>query len=321
MKRLLLLMLLAGAVFSASSCIGNATQMILDPVNGQGLAIMVAFSLTIMIIAIAYSAGSITANSSLTVLAKDELYHLFFSVMLLIGFSGVLVFSCQTMGYFYDSTLSQMGSLSCYKAGYDINQTSMCYITMAKGDAEDIARYYIAQHIDKMMASTFGFTVSIPFMDAYTVVGGSYLRVHAQQYDMVLNSFVLPALLSINMQRMVLEFVNNNVIAWVLPIAFLFRVIPPFRSMGNMLMALAVGLYVLIPFMYAFNLSMYDIMGQQCSAFSAGVNDFVFGPGCSTYGFWNVGRLMPQAFFLPNLTMAMFITFMAAANKALRAIG
>jgi hypothetical protein len=158
-------------------------------------------------------------------------------------------------------------------------------------------------------------------MDAYTSVADSYHKVHAQQYDMVLNSFVLPALLSINMQKLLLEFVNNNVIPWVLPIAFLFRVIPPFRSMGNTLIALAVGLYILIPFMYTFNLSMYDIMGQGCSGFSAGVDDFVFGPGCSTYGFWNVGRLMPQAFFLPNLTMALFITFMAAINKALRAIG
>ncbi len=317
MKGPILLLLLMSAVFSAS-CISDAGDTILSE---QGLAIAVAFSLTIMVIAVAYAAGTVTANSGLTIFAKDELYHLFFSVMLLLGFSGILVFSCQTMNIFYDSTMSQMGALSCYHPGNSLSATSMCYIKLAKSDAENIAKYYISQHIENMMQSTFSFTVSIPFMDAYTSVADSYHKVHAQQYDMVLNSFVLPALLSINMQKLLLEFVNNNVIPWVLPIAFLFRVIPPFRSMGNTLIALAVGLYILIPFMYTFNLSMYDIMGQGCSGFSAGVDDFVFGPGCSTYGFWNVGRLMPQAFFLPNLTMALFITFMAAINKALRAIG
>ncbi len=320
MRRLLLLLLLMPAVFSASSCIGNATQAILDPVNGQGAAIVAAFSLTVMIIAVAYAGGSITSNSGLTVLAKDELYHLFFSILLLIGFSGILLVSCQTMNYFFDSTMSKMGTLSCYVQG-NMNATSMCYIKMAQDDADNIAQYYINQNIQLMMQSTFAFTVQIPLMDAYTAVADSYLKVHAQQYDMVMNSFVLPALISINMQKMVLEFINSNVITWVLPIAFLFRVIPPFRNMGNMLIAVAVGLYVLVPFMYAFNLSMYDIMGQNCSTFAAGVNDFVFGPGCATYGFWNVGRLIPQAFFLPNLTMAMFITFIAATNKALRALG
>ncbi len=317
-KLLFFLLLLAAASFSAPSCVSNATDLIL---SNQGIGIAAAFMLTIVVIAVAYAAGTITANSGLTILAKDELYHLFFSVLLLIGFSGIVVFSCQTISFFYDSSFSQMGTLKCYQPGYSMDKTSTCYIGLAQSDAERIAQFYIAHHISNMMDSTFAFSVQIPLLDSFTVTADAYKKVHAQQYDMVLNTFVLPALISINMQKIMLEFVNNNVIAWVLPIAFLFRVIVPFRQMGNVLIALAVGLYILIPFMYTLNLAMYDVMGQSCSGFSAGVTDFVFGPGCDPYGFWNVGRLMPQAFFLPNLTMALFITFLTAVNKALRAIG
>jgi hypothetical protein len=199
--------------------------------------------------------------------------------------------------------------------------TSKCYINLVKSDAEQMSQQYLRKYIDNQMAATFSVTVQIPFIDAYTHSAESYKKVHAQQYDLVLNSFIIPALLSLNMQKMMLDFVTDNVITWILPIAFLFRIFIPTRQMGNYLIALALGLYVLIPFMYTFNLAMYDIVSLDCTYFQNVTNDFVFGNGCLSYGFWNAGRLMPQAFFLPNLTIALFITFMGAINKALKVIG
>jgi hypothetical protein len=134
------------------------------------------------------------------------------------------------------------------------------------------------------------------------------------------------------MQKLVLNFISDNLVVWILPIAFVFRAFFPLRQMGNVLIALSIGLYVLVPFMYAFNLAMYDAVFNDCTTYSKLVCDFVV-DGCTPINlstditctnpgsFWNVARLLPQAFFLPNLTIAVFITFMGAVNKALKAIG
>ncbi len=327
MKQTLIFLLLFASLVSPASCIGNATDVIL---TGQGGIVAIVIMLTAIGIAIAYMIGNFSGNPRFTILAKDELYHLAVSIGLLISFSGIVLFSCTLMSYFFTSTFEKMmvsdssgtpTTLACYAEGAELSSVSTCYIKLAKSDAEQIAQQYLKEYINNQMYATFSVTIQIPVFNAQTVSADAYKKVYSQQYDMVLNSFIIPALLSLTMQKIILEFISQNVIAWVLPAAFLLRIFPPTRQMGNFLIALSVGLYIIIPFMYTFNLAMYDISAQDCSTFSSATNDIVFGDGCSTYGFWNVGRLLPQAFFLPNLTLALFVTFLSAVNKALKVIG
>ena len=98
--------------------------------------------------------------------------------------------------------------------------------------------------------------------------------------------------------------------------------------MGDMLIALIIGVYVLVPFMYVFNFAMYDVLltSDDCTMFQDAVCDFaISGTDCATActanGFWYVARFIPQAFFLPNLTIAVLITFLGGIHKALRVIG
>jgi hypothetical protein len=318
MKKTLLFLFLFVALAHSASCMENIVGTVMLE---QGALIGIVIMLTVIVIAIAYAAGSFTGNPRLTVFAKDELFHLFFSVLLLVAFGGIIGFSCVAMEFFFESIFERLGDLSCYDQGDTIAKTSKCYINVVKNKAEQMAQQYLRRYIDNQMAATFSVTIQIPFIDAYTNSADAYKKVYSQQYDMVLNSFLIPALLSLNMQKILLEFVTDKVLEWILPIAFLFRIFIPTRQMGNYLIALSVGLYVIIPFMYTFNLAMFDVVAGDCLRFEYVTNDIVFGSGCSTYGFWNVGRLMPQAFFLPNLTIALFITFMGGVNKALKVIG
>ena len=308
----------------------NATSVVL---GGQGTNIVLVIMLTVLIIAAAYMVGSAMNNPRYTVFAKDELYHLGFSIVLLFAIGGILVFSCQTLDMFYVSLFQnlELGS-GCYSAGTGMSVVSSCYIENAEDDAKDLAERYIDRYIGELMDSTFAYTIQLPLLNAYTSTAGAYRRIVSNQYDIILNSFIVPALMSISMQKLAVNFINKEIIEWILPSAFVLRIFIPTRSIGNILIALAVGLYIIVPFMYVFNFAMYDavLTEDDCLANSkyqdALCDNAIDGYDCSNtctnrYGFLQVARLVPQAFFLPNLTIVVVVTFLAAANKALRTIG
>ncbi len=331
MKQILFVLLLAGAAFT--TCVDDSTRVIMSE---QGVNIGLVIGLTIMLIAAAYAAGSTTGNASYTIFAKDEAYHLGFSILLLVAFSAVLLFCCTLMSFFYKETFANLYGTTgsppsqCYAEGKGINSMSSCYIRMMKRDATTLSNEYIKQYIDLLMHSTFSWSVQYPLVDAYTATAGAYRRIVSSQYDIILNTFLVPALMSISMQKLLLDFINENAVRWILPIAFLLRVFIPTRQMGNMMIALVVGLYVVVPFMYVFNMSMYEVTLNDCTPFAQAVcDDPTDSYGCAspattctnTFGFWNVARLIPQAFFLPNLTIVVVITFLGCVNKALRVMG
>ncbi len=319
MKRLLLFLLLVSSAF-ALNCIENATAWILQE---QGVLIVGVLVLTALIIGIAYMVGMATGNVNYTVFAKDELYHLGFSVVLLLFFSTILLVSCDAVEMFYNTIFDQIGAetSSCYESTATMGDVSLCYMQNLKSKSRRLAENYIDQYVSQLMGSTWTFSLSLPLMNSYSVSAEAYKRIWAAQYDTTTNMFIFPALMSINIQELILTLVVVEFVKWLLPIAFLLRIFIPTRQMGNMLIALAMGLHVVIPFFYVFNLAMYDILFQDCAGFEPLINDFVFGRCADPGSFWEVASLIPQAFFIPNLTIALVITFMVSINKALRVIG
>lgn len=312
------------------SCISNATAVVLSE---QGILIGAVIGLTGVVIAVAYMVGNSIGNTSYVVFAKDEAYHLGFSILLLVGFSGVLMFSCELMDFFYHGTFESMGVLpsNCYSESKGLNSVATCYLNVVRKDAVRLSESYINSYISQLMDSTFSWTITIPLFNSVTVTPGAYRRTLSSQYDTILNTFLVPSLMSISMQKLMLDFINENVIQWILPVAFVLRFFIPTRQMGNMLIALCLGLYVIVPFMYVFNLSMYDAVLSDCTTYAASVcDDPVDSYSCDESpavtcsnpdSFWNVARIIPQAIFLPNLTIAILITFLGSVHKALRVVG
>lgn len=329
--RLLLFALLAISVaFSASSCIANATQLVTT--SDVSIVIWAVIALMAVVVALAYMIGTAINNANMIVFAKDEVYHLGFSLLLLVGFTGILLTSCSVMGYFFDQTLQNLPlTMNCYTPGASVNDVATCYIGSAAEDARGLSERYIQYYIDNMMFSTWSVSVQIPLFDSFTVTLGAYKKVISSEDNMIFNSFLIPALMSLSMQKLALAFISDNVVRWILPSAFLLRFAPPTRHMGNVLIALVVGLYIIVPFMYAFNLAMYDVVFSDCNHFaSAACDNAIDSNACPTSptatctnpdSLWNIGRLIPQAFFLPNLTIALLVTFMSSMNKALRVLG
>ncbi len=331
MKRLLALLLLL-SVSSALDCIDNATEWIFQE---QGTLIIAVLIFTVIIIAIAYLVGSFTGNVNFIIFAKDELYHLGFSVVLLLFFGTIMLFSCNAIEMFYNTVFEQIGGETtyCYDSSATFGDVSLCYMHTIKSKSKRIAEQYIDQYIQQLMSSTYTFSLSIPLFNSYSVSGAAYKRVISAQYDTVNNMFVFPALISINIQELLLTLFVVEFVKWLIPIAFLLRIFIPTRQMGNMLIALGLGLHLVVPFFYVFNFAMYDIISQDCMTAGnsyvdlggntkyIGGDDAVFGYCSDPGSFWEVSGLIPQAFFLPNLAIALVITFMVSINKALRVIG
>jgi hypothetical protein len=288
LKIAILLLALSGTVFPAMACLNNATQVILGTPDVSGL-IAAVIALTIMGIAGAYAIGSATNNPHLTILAKDEAYHLLFSIAILIGMSGIVMMACNTLDFFNTSiftVLKDSGVLqsSCYGPLATMPDVATCYANTAENDAHSLSQVYINKYIDNLMDSTMSWSIQLPIMNSYTSTADSYKRIVSNQYDMIVNSFLIPALMSISMQKLGLQFIKDNVITWVLPTAFLLRVFAPTREMGNMMIALSLGLYIVIPFLYVFNFAMYDALlnKQDCVEFRAAVWDYVADGGNPT---------------------------------------
>ena len=323
-----LILLLALASMASASCVSTATDTIMSE---QGVFIGVVIMLMVVVIAFAYMFGTALNYPNFVVFAKDEMYHLGFSVLLLVSFSAIMVFSCNLTQLFFDETFGNLGTSKCYFEGRAPMDVAECYVGDAKNDARSLSERYIQKYIDNMMDSTFAVSLAIPLMTAYTATAGAYRRVVASQYNMIFTTFLVPALMSISMQKFVLLFIDENVIQWILPVAFLLRFFPLTRHMGNIFIAVAVALYVLVPMLYAFNMAMYDVTFRDCNSFARAACDFVIdGGGCESNpattcsnpdSLWNIARLIPQAFFLPNLTIALVITFLGSIHKALRVIG
>ena len=255
MKRLLAILLLFSFSFGLD-CINNATGWILQE---QGILIGTVLVFTTLLIAIAYMVGSFTQNPQFRIFAKDELYHLGFSLILLAGFGTILMFSCTVVDTFYSTTFEELGPTSpCYGSHLSMGDVTICYMNSMSSKARGLSESYIDNYVNQLMDSTFAFSMSIPLFHTYTVTAKAFKRVHSAQYDTVMNMFLFPALVSINIQELLLTFVVVEFVKWLLPIAFLLRILIPTRQMGNMLIALAIALHIVLPFIYVFNFAMYD---------------------------------------------------------------
>jgi hypothetical protein len=307
----------------AAGCVEGVFNNLLT--GEPGIMIALAISLTVLIIALVYMAGSVTNNAEMLVFAKEELFHLVFSAILVLCLAGIMFFSCQMLSGFLDFVLGPEGlnlitPHGCYTGIEAPQQVSGCYLTQVIKSTESSARRMMKASIGNEMDSTLIVSIYNPITGGVSVPLGAYRKAYAMQLDMVSMNFVIPALISLQMQNLVLKF-SVDIIRWMLPIALLLRILPPTRYFGNMLIAIAVALYVIVPTLYALNGAMDQVVMNDCALYSSVITDEVMGGCDSDIGFWLVARAIPQAFFLPNLSLALTITFLGGIAKALKVIG
>ncbi len=320
MRKFLFFLLLVPFVHSFD-CAFDVKEFIFDPNSGVGFLIGAVLAFSVAIITLAYLFGSSLNNAQLLVFSKDELFHLFMSVLIFISISGIFTLSCLLFGYIGDFAFSHIDNLnSPCPVSPNFKTLSLCYLGEIEDKAESIHKDYIKKSFEKQRDSAWAFSLDFPFMGTVITSTKAFRKTEALQYDTLSNAYIVPVLVSILVQKQSILFLTDYALRWVLPFGFLFRIFMPTRQMGNMLIAFAIGAYLFIPLMYTFNAAMYYSVLPDCSAHSSAIDDYVQGSCSKSGSFWDISKLLPQAFFLPNLTIVVFITFLAAANKALRVI-
>lgn len=322
-KNLFVIFFLVSISSAASCAVDSAAALAASDIAP---AIALVFIINIIVIALAYMAGESFHQPQLTVFAKEQIYHLVFSAILVVAFGGIMSLSCVISDGFLNYSYGTLKSTtkidsSCYIQGSTSLDFAVCYINKMNARAEAILKKYSRDSIQLQMDSAVMYSQTLPLAGGSTVGFTAFKKAYSMQYDMLMDTFLVPSLVSLKMQKLLISFVDKIALQILLPLAFFLRIFIPTREMGNFLLGITLGIYIILPMLYALNGAMYDFMFQNCQSYEKVVSDFVL-QGCGTgYGFWDLAKLVPQAFFLPNLAIALFITFVSGIAKALRGMG
>ncbi|MFA5049926.1 MAG: hypothetical protein WC501_02875 [Candidatus Micrarchaeia archaeon] len=308
----------------------NGIEITLDQImqTDAGLLIGAVILFNISIITLAFIYGKSANDAHALVFSKDESYHLLFSIILLLFVVGILASFCSIFSAFFGFAFDSAGISDACSDKLDSGpvEVSTCYVSKMENDAKNLVSNSIDLSVDYEMSSMWIYSFNIPMFGTTMTPTKAYKKAYGMTFDMMNTLFATPALISLSMQKIFLKYAETISIAILLPAALLLRIFFPTRQMGNILIAVVIGIQVFLPLMYAFNGAMYEniLTPEDCTSnpsYAGMIKDNLFGDCKSNVSFLSYARLLPQAFFLPNLAIAILITFLGSINKALRVIG
>lgn len=137
-----------------------------------------------------------------------------------------------------------------------------------------------------------------------------------------LATMLSPLIASLIFQKLALDFIRDYMFTYFLPLGFVLKVIPFTRDAGAMMIALALGLYVVFPLTFVMDKVVFDYAEAKYD-----FDKFCDSPGIpSDTGYYvggfckpivKIGKVLPQVVFLPALNLVITITFMRAVQKLL----
>lgn len=252
MKKVMMLILLINIANATFCDVPTADQWILPTF----IALVIGLSLVIIMYFL-----SVTLNSPrLTAWAKTELVHLFTAAFVAATIYGVITFSCS------DNATSIF--LAFHPLSYDVHPQNFFDaanhyfdgIANMSYKAIKLVRYNMGVAYVRASISAFG---SHPHHSGWTYgwiqfLGGpstSWSKfpdayVQASMFQMILRIATV-AFFNILFLKAVFEYISTGVLTLVIPVGVVLYAIPLTRDIGGALLALAIGLFVIYPAMFA----------------------------------------------------------------------
>ena len=281
-----------------------------------GLAIM----LTVVLISLVYMASQISQSEKLEVWAKDELFQLLISILLVTLVAGLAIGACEFsktyMGWVTGQTRYENVSpfLNAYK-----------YLdSLINRQGLSLAKNIVKSGINEQLKGTKYIFWGLPLTGGCGIAYEASRKARASQKELMVD-LMMPAMVSLELQKNLLMFAETIGMAVLLPFAVVLRIIPFTRDAGNFLIALSLGVYVVLPATYVLNgyAAVEITSGMACNDNDCNDPQTVTGAICDPLfrqDLCNIGSIIPQAILLPNVSIIILTAFVMGFNKALKSI-
>jgi len=250
----------------------------------QLIAILVVF-ISIAILAIVYMLGKAFSDDKMTGWATDEFYQAFASIFIIalvffiIGFFTdlslqllkVADFDCSGSTCTYTEFRMKPTSLG-FGGGYNETKTcgalgNACHIAIAQSRVNsmfDIIRFNAADKVVRggwlRILTSLSFRIKAPLVGKLGIVSNTFgvgvafspfagLRLLNDSYGNVFE-FLTKALQFLSVHNIMFTIIEKVIFPLFLVAGIALRAVSPFRKLGGLLIAIAVGLYFIYPFMF-----------------------------------------------------------------------
>ncbi|MDO8339343.1 MAG: hypothetical protein Q7T16_01670 [Candidatus Burarchaeum sp.] len=286
-KSLAFLLLLTGISSAASACSVSIT-------SEASLIILLAL-LSGLIVALAYMGSQVFQKFEWEIWAKNTGVRVLVALALVFGVNMVILAGCAASDALvgkdmFDASNSYLGNL-VYSRGFPL------IYTLTEASLQN-----------QLEAIDFKFTSS-PFSGGSGIAAHAGEKTKANAQDAVVN-MLMPLMASLYAQQLLLQAIQTVIVPVFLPFAFVLRVFSQTRTVGDYLIAICLGLAVVLPLTYVMNLVIVGGMDMANILTPSMAAD----PDLKLA---SVTSLIPQAIFLPNLTIVVTVSFIMSFSKLL----
>ena len=261
--------------------------------------------------ALVYMLSKFLESPKLELFAKEELAQVIISFVFLLCLGAIFLASC---------------SLVVMVTGASPQNKINNYITYLLNTGDNMIVTLLSNSYNNQLIASKYIYRGTPFAGgsgrAPSADRKTYSSIQEINFDLL-----LPAMVSLKLQQWLLAVVWSMSISWVLPLGIILRLFPPTRGASDYLLAMAFGLYIVIPLTYVVNASVMS--GNTFGSWSESGSALITTPkvpiasiGTSPNTLVDFGRLAyiyPQAVFFPNISIIIFIAAVNAMAKALQA--
>ena len=257
--------------------------------------ILAAILLSVSLAALAYMAGSFMRDPKLLVFSKDQLFHTFVSVLLVISIQGIFFFMCMFA--------------SQAVGGVDMHSASLNYIRELRVDGGQMLTQIMKRSIEYKFDAAYFLGYQVPFIGGETFWMDAHNNAYARHLE-ILFDIVMVGYVSSGVQYYIILMMPQLALGVMVPLGLVLRCIPKARDSGNMLLAVALAVYVVFPLTYTVHSSM---METDVPWYSGQPDD-------TGVSFEDAAKYVFQTVFLPNLSLVVFATAVGGLIKVAKVI-
>ncbi|VVB73411.1 Uncharacterised protein [uncultured archaeon] len=284
------------------------------PITDLQSLFVAAVALSFAVISFLFMLGRMISKSEFEAMARKELRETLIAIVIAVAVVGLAGVSCEGL----------KAVMTDYAPGHTQFTYSYEYINLLiyEVGVPSLQSMWLLSYSMKNLK----LEVTLPAGMNYNMFDA--LTTYSMVLERMAGLIFTPFIGSLHAQLLLLQFSQAFAITLILPIGMVLRAIPMARTGGSFLIALAFGLYVVLPLMYVVD---YDISKRIWPGFDA----YTAAPTPTDYSYsmfsemyerafspiQSISKILPQATILAILNLTIFQSFVETFTKFINDIG